>query len=247
MMLRKWEELPLEMQTDEVREYYDIISRKRIHLLIKRIFDIVLSLIMLVLFLPVFLVIAAAIKLDSAGPVFYRQTRITQYNETFRIIKFRSMAAGAGGPQVTLGNDARITRVGQVIRKYRLDELSQLLNVLAGTMTFVGTRPEVPRYVAEYTPEMMATLLLPAGVTSLASIYFKDEAEILEAAANAEQCYTEEILPQKMRYNLKALREFSLWADIRVMFMTVCAVCGKEYKCQFDKPTEKAGELTLER
>lgn len=248
MILRKWEDLPLEMQTEDVRKYYDIVSKKRVSLLFKRIFDVVLSLIMLIILLPFFGVMAVAIKLDSDGPVFYRQTRITQYNEPFYIFKFRSMIVDADkGSQVTVGNDARITNVGKIIRKYRLDELSQLLNILTGTMTFVGTRPEVPKYVAEYTPAMMATLLLPAGVTSLASIYYKDEAELLNAAIDAEKCYIEEILPRKMYYNLKALQEFNFWRDIRLMFMTVFAVCGKRYSCAFEEPIEEAGEFIFGR
>lgn len=248
MILRKWEDLPLEMQTEDVRKYYDIVSKKRVSLLFKRIFDVVLSLIMLIILLPFFGVMAVAIKLDSDGPVFYRQTRITQYNEPFYIFKFRSMIVDADkGSQVTVGNDARITNVGKIIRKYRLDELSQLLNILTGTMTFVGTRPEVPKYVAEYTPAMMATLLLPAGVTSLASIYYKDEAELLNAAIDAEKCYIEEILPRKMYYNLKALQEFNFWRDIRLMFMTVFAVCGKRYSCAFEELIGEAGEFTFGR
>jgi lipopolysaccharide/colanic/teichoic acid biosynthesis glycosyltransferase len=231
MMLKKWEDLPPEMQTEEVKKYYDILSKKRAALFFKRAFDIVVSLVMLLILLPAFVVLAVAIKLDSRGPVFYRQVRVTQYNKKFRIFKFRSMVQDADkGSQVTVSGDARITRVGKFVRKCRLDEISQLIDVLRGTMTFVGTRPECLKYVEAYTPEMMATLLLPAGVTSLASIYYKDEAELLDAAEDSDKTYIEKILPDKMYYNLRAIEDFSFFGDIKIMFMTVFAVLGKEYK-----------------
>lgn len=231
MILKKWEDLPAQMQNDEVRKYYDILQKKRVGLVFKRLFDIVVSFVMLVILSPAFLVLAIAIKLDSRGPVFYRQVRATQYNKTFRIFKFRSMRQDADkGSHVTVDGDDRITRVGRFIRKCRLDEISQLIDVFRGTMTFVGTRPESVKYVSEYTPEMMATLLLPAGVTSLASIYFKDEARLLSGADDADAVYVEKILPEKMKYNLRAIEEFSFFGDIKIMFMTVFAVLGKEYK-----------------
>ena len=237
MILKKWKNLPTEMQTEEVRKYYDILSKKRFSLFCKRIFDIVVSFTMLTLLLPAFLILAIAIKIDSRGPVFYRQWRVTQYNEKFRIFKFRSMVQGADkGSQVTVSGDARITRVGKIVRKCRLDEVSQLIDVLRGKMTFVGTRPEVPKYTEQYTPEMMATFLLPAGVTSLASIYYKDEAELLDAAEDTDKVYVEEVLPGKMYYNLKAIEKFSFFGDIKVMFMTVFAVLGKEYKADYEAP-----------
>lgn len=231
MILRKWEELPTEMKTEEVREYYDILKKKKGSLLCKRIFDIVISAIMLIILSPVFLILAVAIKLDSRGPVFFRQVRVTQYNQQFKIFKFRSMVQGADkGAQVTVSGDARITRVGKIVRKCRLDEISQLIDVFRGTMTFVGTRPESLKYVAAYTPEMMATLLLPAGVTSLASILYKDEADLLDAAGDVDKVYVEQILPAKMHYNLEAIRTFTFWGDIKIMIMTVLAVLGKEYR-----------------
>jgi len=155
---------------------------------------------------------------------------VTQYGREFRIFKFRSMVSNADriGSQVTVGQDSRITRVGAFIRKYRLDEISQLIDVFLGNMTFVGTRPEVPRYVQAYTAEMMATLLLPAGVTSQASIRYKDEAELLDAAEDVDKVYIEQVLPGKMVYNLQSLREFSFWGDIKTMFQTVAAVLGRE-------------------
>ena len=231
MMLKKWEELPDEMQTEAVRKYYDLLKKRQVGLFFKRLFDLVVSAIMLIVFSPVFLILAIAIKIDSKGPVFYRQVRVTQYNRPFRIFKFRTMVQDADkGLGVTVSGDARITRVGRLIRNCRLDELSQLIDVFRGTMTFVGTRPDSLKYVEAYTPEMMATLLLPAGVTSLASIYYKDEAELLDVAEDVDRVYIEEILPAKMQYNLKAIEDFSFFGDIKTMFMTVFAVLGKEYQ-----------------
>lgn len=240
MKLVKWEKLPLEMQTDEVRKYYDILAKRKISLIMQRLFDIVCSLIMLIVLSPLFLILAIAIKIDSPGPVFYRQERITQYCKRFRIHKFRTMVQNADkGSQVTINNDSRVTRVGKLIRKCRLDEISQLIDVLQGTMTFVGTRPEVPKYVEHYTPEMMATLLLPAGVTSLASILYKDEAKLLDGVEDTDKVYVEQILPAKMYYNLKQIEQFSFWNDIKLMFMTVFAVLGKEYKGDYEVIQEK--------
>lgn len=233
MMLCKWQQLPAEMQTEQVRPYYDALCKKQASLVLKRIFDIVVSFLMLLVLLPVFLVLAVAIKLDSPGPVFYRQVRVTQYGKKFRIFKFRSMVQNADkGSLVTVGADSRITRVGKLIRKCRLDEICQLIDVLRGTMTFVGTRPEVPKYVDSYAPEMLATLLMPAGVTSLASILYKDEDRLLQDAEDVDKTYIEQVLPGKMRYNLRAVKNFSFFGDIKVMFMTVFAVLGKDYSAE---------------
>lgn len=231
MRIKKWENLPPEFQTDEVRKYYDILQKKKCSLFFKRLFDIVVSLLMLIVLSPLFLVLAIVIKIDSRGPVFYRQERVTQYGKHFRIFKFRTMVSNADkiGSQVTVKNDARVTKVGGFLRKTRLDEISQLIDVFRGTMTFVGTRPEAVKYVEAYTPEMMATLLLPAGVTSEASIYYKDEATLLQNAENADETYINEILPAKMEYNLKSIETFGFWHDIKIMFMTVFAVLGKEF------------------
>ena len=238
MMLCKWEELPPQLRTEAVRPYYESLKKKRGSLLIKRIFDILVSAIMLIVLLPVFAILAVAIKLDSPGPVFYRQVRVTRYGKQFRIFKFRSMVQNADkGALVTVGADSRITRVGRVIRKCRLDEICQLIDIFRGTMTFVGTRPEVPKYVEQYTPEMLATLLLPAGVTSLASIYYKDEDMLLEGAQDVDRTYVTQVLPGKMRYNLEAIKKFSFFGDIKLMFMTVLAVLGKEYKEEEQKET----------
>ena len=230
MILKRWEDLPIEMQTEEVRKYYDILKKKKCSLFFKRVFDIFASAFLLILLSPVFLILAIAIKIDSRGPVFYRQVRVTRYNQKFRIFKFRSMVTDADkGSQVTLSGDARVTRVGKLVRKCRLDEISQLIDVFRGKMTFVGTRPEVTKYTECYTDEMMATLLLPAGITSLASIYYKDEAVLLDGAEDPDLVYTKKILPQKMYYNIKAIENFSFFGDIKILFMTVFAVLGKNY------------------
>lgn len=230
MRMISWEKLPPQMQTEAVKPYYEILQKKQIGLIFKRLFDIVVSLIMLLILSPVFLVLAIAIKLDSKGPVFYRQVRVTQYGKEFRIFKFRTMVNNADkiGSQVTVGGDNRITRVGKVIRECRLDEIGQLLNILGGSMTFVGTRPEVPKYVEKYTPEMWATLLLPAGVTSEASIRYKDEAALLDAAEDVDATYIQDVLPGKMKYNLRSIQEYSFFKDIETMFQTVFAVVEKD-------------------
>lgn len=230
MRMISWEKLPSQMQTEAVKPYYEILQKKQISLIFKRSFDIVVSLIMLLILSPVFLVLAIAIKLDTEGPVFYRQVRVTQYGKEFRIFKFRTMVNNADkiGSQVTVGGDSRITRVGKVIRECRLDEIGQLLNILGGSMTFVGTRPEVPKYVEKYTPEMWATLLLPAGVTSEASIRYKDEAVLLDAAEDVDATYIQDVLPGKMKYNLRSIQEYSFFKDIETMFQTVFAVVDKD-------------------
>lgn len=231
MILRKWDKLPDEFKNDSVKEYYDILKTKSFSLLLKRAFDIVVSFTMLLVLLPVFIVIAIIIKSDSRGPVFYRQVRVTQYGKKFKIFKFRTMVQNADkiGTQVTVNKDSRVTKIGGFLRKYRLDELPQLIDVLRGTMTFVGVRPEVQKYVDAYTDEMMATLLLPAGITSKTSIYYKDESELLDTSGDTDKTYIEVVLPQKMVYNLKGIKEFSFFNDIKIMFMTVAAVLGKEF------------------
>lgn len=227
-MLRKWEELPTFMQTEEVRPYYEKLSRKWFSLFVKRIFDFAVSSVMLVILSPALLVLAVMIKKDSEGPVFYRQERITQYGRKFRIYKFRTMVINADkiGSLVTVGEDPRITKIGKRLRGCRLDELPQLINIWKGEMTFVGTRPEVEKYVKKYTPEMMATLLLPAGVTSEASIQYKDEDKLLAdvSGENADRVYVEKILPEKMKWNLEEIKKFGFFREIGTMVKTVVAV-----------------------
>ena len=227
-MLRRWDKLPQYMQTDAVRRYYEPLRRKWASLLLKRGFDAVVSLVGLIVLSPVLAALAVWIKADSKGPVLFRQTRITRYGKPFRIYKFRTMVADAEarGTQVTVQGDSRITRAGARLRDRRLDELPQLLNILKGDMSFVGTRPEVPRYVDQYTDEMYATLLLPAGVTSQASILFRDEQRLLDGAPDPDRADVETVLPQKMAYSLRELEGFSAWQDVRTMFRTLSVLFG---------------------
>ena len=226
MKLRKWEELPEKMRTREVRRYYNIIVRHSGWFKVKRVMDICVSLVFLAILLIPMGIIALMIKTDSQGPVFFRQERVTQYGKIFKIYKFRTMVDNASqlGSQVTVNNDSRITRVGKLLRKYRLDEFPQLFNILAGDMTLVGTRPEVIKYVKEYSGEMYATLLLPAGLTSRTSIAYKDEDKLLKDAKDADKVYVNEILPVKMKYNLESLRRFGVREDMTVMWNTFVSV-----------------------
>ena len=224
--LRNWDDLPDFMRTEAVRPYYDNLKKHEQELVLKRAFDVVVASILLVVLAPVMLVVAVLIKLDSPGPVFYRQTRVTQYGKEFRIYKFRTMVNGAenNGSLLTIENDPRITKPGKMIRKYRIDEFPQLFNVLAGHMSFVGTRPEVPKFVHAYSDEMYATLLLPAGITSEASILYKDEEARLAASDSADETYIAELLPQKMKWNLNAIQNFSLTTEVFVMIRTLATV-----------------------
>lgn len=230
--MRKWENLPASMKNSSVRKYYNILQHKKVSLFFKRFFDILFSLIGLIILSPLFIILAIAIKIDSKGSVFYRQERVTRYNRTFKIFKFRTMIQDADkkGSLVTTKNDNRITRVGKLIRKYRLDEIPQLINVLKGDMSFVGTRPEVRKYVNAYTSEMRATLLMRAGVTSQASIKFKDEDEIINKYTNnnsdIDKIYLEKILPHKMKENLIYIRKYSIINDIAIILRTILAVIG---------------------
>ncbi|MDU3688599.1 MAG: sugar transferase [Anaerococcus hydrogenalis] len=225
-LLREWEDLPDYMKCKEVREYYDILYKKRLSILFKRIFDYIIGILLLIVLAIPMIIIAIMIKIDSPGPVFYRQERVTRYGEHFRIHKFRTMVERADklGMAVTVENDIRITKLGKKIRDYRLDELPQIFDVILGNMSFVGTRPEAVKYVENYESEYYATLLLPAGITSEASIKYKDEAKLLNGAENVEKVYVEEVLQQKMSYNLKNISEFSFLNDLKIMFATVIAV-----------------------
>lgn len=226
MLLLPYERLPRELQCPEVKKYYDILDKKRFSLFLKRAMDIVLSVIMILILLLPMAVIAVIIKLTSKGPVLFKQERVTNYGRRFRIWKFRTMTVGADqkGALVTSAHDNRITGIGATLRKFRLDELPQAFHVLSGKMSFVGTRPEVVKYVERYTPEMMATLLMPAGITSLASIRFKDEDAMIGDVSDPQEVdriYVEEILPKKMEYNLEYISRFGFRRDIRLMFSTV--------------------------
>ncbi len=226
MLMKNWDDIPNDIKNDEVKIYYDILKDRKISLLIKRCFDILFSLILLVLLSPAFLLIAILIKLDSKGPVFFRQERVTAYKRVFRIFKFRTMVNNADkiGSQVTVENDSRVTKIGKYLRKVRLDEIPQLINILIGDMSFVGTRPEVLKYVDRYSDAMKATLLMPAGVTSLASIKFKDEEKLLNDKENVDDVYVNEVLPLKMEYNLEYIKRFNFFYDIKLLFKTFFAV-----------------------
>lgn len=231
MRFKEWDELPKYMRTTEVRPYWEILNKKRGELALKRAFDFTVAWIMLIVLAVPMFAIAIWIKLDSKGPVFYRQERITTYGRKFRIHKFRTMVSDADkiGTAVTVGNDSRITKVGSKLRHLRLDELPQLLDVILGDMSFVGTRPEAVKYVNKYKPEFMATLLMPAGITSEASIRYKDEDKLLNAADDVDKVYIEQVLPGKMVWNLESVKRFRFLREILTMIRTVFAVLGKDY------------------
>lgn len=231
MILKEWDELPKFMRTPEVRPYWEVLHKRRWQLDLKRAFDFTVALIMLFVVAVPMLIIAVAIKLDSPGPVFYRQERVTAYGKKFKIHKFRTMINNAEklGTSVTVNNDSRITKIGQKIRDYRIDELPQLIDVIQGNMSFVGTRPEAVKYVQKYTPEMYATLLMPAGITSEACIRYKKEYKLLDAADDVDKVYVEQVLPEKMVWNLESVRRFRFLREILTMVRTVFAVLGKEY------------------
>lgn len=230
MGLKKWSKLPDNLKNEKTRAYYDILSKKTCSLFIKRLLDILISALLLVLTSPVLLILGIAIKIESEGPVFYRQERITQYGRKFRIFKFRTMVKDADkiGALITLGKDPRITRVGNLIRKCRLDEIPQLINVLIGDMTFVGTRPEVKKYVDMYSDEMKATLLMKAGITSIASLRYRDEDEIMSRyishGETIDEAYVNHVLPEKMKYNLEYIKKFNVFTDIKICIDTVLVV-----------------------
>ena len=237
MVLRKWDDLPDFMKTEEVKPYYEALKKKKLSLFFKRMVDLVGGVVLLVLLAIPMAIISVLIKLDSPGPVFYRQERVTTYGKHFKIHKFRTMVSNADkiGTAVTVGNDSRITKIGAKLRGCRLDELPQVLDLISGDMSFVGTRPEAVRYVEKYKPEYYATLLLPAGITSEASIRYKDEAELLENAVDVDRVYVEEVLPGKMKFNLQSIKEFSFIGEIATMFRTVFAVLGKDYSDEEQK------------
>jgi len=232
MLLKKWENLPVNIKNESVKEYYESLNKHKKAMIIKRLFDILVSLILLILLIPIFIIVGMIVFIASPGNVFFVQKRYTQYGSVFNMYKFRTMVkkAESMGSQVTLNNDPRVIPMGRVLRKFRLDELPQLINVFIGDMSFVGTRPEVTRYVNKYNDEMMATLLLPAGITSYASILYKDEEKLLSECTNADNIdslYIEKILPEKMKYNLEYLRNFSFKQDLKIMVSTVTSVLFK--------------------
>lgn len=216
------------MQTEEVKKYYGILDSKKGYLIAKRIFDFTLSLVMSLVFLPFIVLVGIMIKIDSPGKIFFLQKRVTTNGKVFKIFKFRTMKENSEKLSgVTVDNDPRITKLGKYLRKFRIDEIPQIFNILTGDLSFVGARPESVKYVKEYSPEMYATLLMPAGVTSPASILFKDEAELLKGAQDPDETYVKDILPKKMAYNLEYIENCSLLYDIKVMLKTVIAVIKK--------------------
>lgn len=231
-MLKKWEDLPEFMRTPEVQPYWAALNKKRGLLALKRVFDLVVAVVLLLVLAIPMLFIAIWIKLDSKGPVLFRQERVTTYGKRFRIHKFRTMVANAEkiGSTVTIDNDERITKAGRKLRKWKFDELPQLLDVIVGDMSFVGTRPEASKYVEKYKAEYHATFLMPAGITSEASIRYKDEEKMLASAHNADEVYVNQVLPQKMAWNLDSIRRFSCVREILTMIRTAAAVLGKEYR-----------------
>lgn len=225
--MKKFEDLPKQFQNEAVREYYDILSHKKATLFFKKLLDILLALLLFILLLPIFIILSLAVKFTSKGEIIFKQKRVGKYGKEFYVLKFRTMVTDAErlGKQITVGErDPRITSIGHFLRKFRLDEFPQLINVIKGEMSFVGTRPEVPHYVNFYDDEMMATLLLEPGITGTASIFFKDEAKMLEIEPDAEKCYINHILPVKMRLNLDYIKDLSIWYDIKLIFKTVFAV-----------------------
>lgn len=240
MILKKFDKLPDEFQNEDVYKYYRILKKKKLSIFLKRVFDFIIALFALIVLTPLIVAISIIIKCDSPGEIIFKQKRITTYGKVFHIYKFRTMYTGSeNGSQVTVNNDSRVTKSGRFLRKYRLDELLQVLNILKGEMSFVGTRPEVEKYVDCYTDEMYATLLLPAGVTSLASIKYKDEEKLLADSKNVDATYVNDILKQKMKFNLQYVSRFSVFYDIVLMVKTVLAVF-KSDECETadkeDKP-----------
>lgn len=230
-MLKQWEQLPDYMKNNEVRPYWEALNRKKGQLAVKRAFDLCAAFLLLIVLAIPMVIISILIKMDSKGPIFYRQERVTAYGRHFKIHKFRTMVANADklGTAVTVHNDERITRIGKKLRRFRLDELPQVWDVIRGDMSFVGTRPEAVKYVERYEPEYYATLLMPAGITSEATIRYKDEEKLMDSAKDADEVYLNEILPQKMKWNLRSIQHFWLGTEFMTLIRTILAVLGKTY------------------
>lgn len=204
-------------------------------MILKRIFDIVMSLMGIVFLLPLMIVVGIIIKITSKGPILFKQVRVTKNGKEFKIYKFRTMRENSeGNKQITVGNDSRITGIGKILRKTKLDEIPQLFNVLFGQMSLVGPRPEVPKYVALYTEEQREILNVRAGITDYASIYFSNESELLGKAEDPEKFYVEKIMPHKIKLNKKYIKEIGIFTDIKIIILTILKIAG------FDKsePTE---------
>ncbi len=206
-----------------------ILQQKRLQLILKRVFDIVVSFIGLVILSPLFIILAIVIVSDSKGPVFFKQTRVGRNGVLFKIYKFRTMIedAEAKGMQLTVGDDSRITNVGAFLRKTKIDELPQLINVLKGEMSFVGPRPEVPKYVELYTEDQRQVLMVRPGITDLASIEYRNESALLATTDNPEKVYLEEIIPGKLELNRKYIVNMSLAIDMRIIMRTISAILSQ--------------------
>ena len=204
----------------------EILNRRKFQLIIKRGFDIVVSFIGLLILLPIFLIVAIIIKLDSKGPIFFRQVRVGKNGKEFKIFKFRTMVVDAEekGMQITVDGDSRITKPGNFLRRSKIDELPQLINVLIGDMSFVGPRPEVPKYVAMYDENQRSILKIRPGITDIASIEYRDENSILAQSKNPEEAYINEIMPRKIELNFKYIENMSVIYDIKLIIETIFKV-----------------------
>lgn len=230
MYVKQFEKLPPDLQKSEIRPYFDYLQTRKGSLIAKRVLDIFVALLVLTVLSPIMLISAILVKLTTKGPLFYLQERVGLYGKPFHIYKFRTMVVDADkiGAQITVGErDPRITKVGHILRTTRIDEFPQMLNVLKGDMTIIGTRPEVPRYVKEYSDEMKATLLMQPGASGGASIAYRYENEMLKDKEDPEQYYIDAILPDKMQINLDYLKKFSIWQDLWLMCRTVGCVFHK--------------------
>ncbi|GKH50911.1 MAG: sugar transferase [Oscillospiraceae bacterium] len=222
MLPRRFAELPVEMQNESVSPYFELLSAKRRQLFFRRAAELPLALFLLALLLPLMGFIAAAVCFDSPGGAIYRQTRVTALGRRFTIYKFRTMRFSPGdGGQLAGSGDSRITRMGRLLRRLRLDELPQLWNIVRGEMSFVGPRPELPRFIERYDRAALATLLLPAGLTGPASLAFAGEERYLDTD-ESERVYADLILPRKNAVNLAYIASFSIWLDLKILFQTLC-------------------------
>lgn len=220
MSLKPYEKLPKKMQNNKTKYYYEILKNKTEYLLTKRVLDIILSLALIIILLPIFIITAISIKVKTGDNPIFKQVRIKQYMESFNIYKFKTMKNSSKKSPITVNNDERVTEIGAFLRKTRLDELPQLFNILKGDMSFVGARPEIPIYVDKYDENMTACFLMPVGLTSEASIAFKDESKMLNTE-NYEEIYTKFIIPKKMKMNLDYIPIASIYNDFKIMVKTL--------------------------
>ncbi len=221
MLQMQLQKSPLNIQSDLIDNCKDILKKKKFTLFFKSFFDIFAAIFMLLLLSPAFVVCAIAVACVKDGPVFFKQERIGKNGKPFKIIKFRTMTDKNEGTAVTVSNDSRVTKPGRILRKFRLDELPQLINVIKGDMSFVGPRPEVPHYVEKYEDDWYATLLVKPGITCRSSIYFADESDLMENAEDADSFYTNSILPDKCKMNIDYIRNLSVIEDVKILFATV--------------------------